>query len=380
MNHSDIATHALAEHLRLQGKIEVTSKARVADASALSLYYTPGVGAVSSHLAKHPEDMAKYTIKGNTVAVVSDGSAVLGLGNIGPAGAAPVMEGKAMLFRELAGVNAWPVVLDTQDTEEIIRTVKIIAPMYGGINLEDISAPRCFEIEERLKAELDIPVMHDDQHGTAIVILAGLINASKVTGRSIADMTIAIIGSGAAGVAAAKLLHKYGVADLLMVDRQGIIAASRAGLNSSKQELATFTNRTGRTGDLAAALIGTDVVIGVSGPGLITATHIKTMHPDPIIFALSNPTPEIMPDLAKSAGAAIVATGRSDFPNQVNNALGFPGIFRGALDHGVRAITDDHKLAAAHAIAALIEHPTADLIIPSPFDPRVVPAVATVIR
>jgi malate dehydrogenase (oxaloacetate-decarboxylating) len=381
MKHStDIAQAALEEHRRLQGKIEVTSKAPVPDAAALSLYYTPGVGAVSSHLAKHPEDMRDYTIKGNTVAVVSDGSAVLGLGNIGPAGAAPVMEGKAMLFKELAGVNAWPVVLDTQDTEEIIRTVKAIAPMYGGINLEDIAAPRCFEIEARLRAELDIPVMHDDQHGTAIVILAGLINAAKVTGRKVGDMNVALIGAGAAGVATAKLLTRYGVADLVVLDRQGIIHTGREGLNASKQELAELTNKAGRTGSLDDALKGADVLIGVSGAGLITEDQIRLMNDQAIVFALANPTPEIMPDVAKAAGAAVIATGRSDFPNQVNNALGFPGIFRGALDHGVRQITEDMKLAAAAALAGIIEHPTAEEIIPSPFDPRVVPAVAAVIQ
>jgi malate dehydrogenase (oxaloacetate-decarboxylating) len=380
MNSDDIAQAALAEHLRLRGKIEVTSKAPVPDAAALSLYYTPGVGAVSSYLAEHPEAMRDYTMKGNTVAIVSDGSAVLGLGNIGPAGAAPVMEGKAMLFRELAGVNAWPVVLDTQDIEEIIRTVKVIAPMYGGINLEDISAPRCFEIEARLRDELDIPVMHDDQHGTAIVILAGLINAARVTGRTLGAMRIVIIGAGAAGVATAKLLHRAGVADIKMVDRQGIIAASREGLNDSKRELAGFTNAEGRTGSLDDALAGADVLIGVSGAGTVSEAHVQRMNDQAIIFALANPTPEIMPDVARAAGAAVIATGRSDFPNQVNNALGFPGIFRGALDHGVRQITEEHKLAAAHALAGLIEEPTADLIIPSPFDPRVVKVIAAVIK
>jgi malate dehydrogenase (oxaloacetate-decarboxylating) len=381
MNHStDIAQAALAEHRRLRGKIEVTSKAPVTGAEALSLYYTPGVGAVSSYLAEHPEAMRDYTIKGNTVAVVSDGSAVLGLGNIGPAGAAPVMEGKAMLFRELAGVNAWPVVLDTQDTEEIIRTVKAIAPMYGGINLEDISAPRCFEIERRLREELDIPVMHDDQHGTAIVILAGLINAAKVTGRQVKDLRVTLIGAGAAGVATAKLLTLYGVAQLLVVDRQGIIHASREGLNESKQELAELTNHEDRTGSLDDALRGADVLIGVSGAGLITEDQIRLMNDQAIVFALANPTPEIMPDVAKRAGAAVVATGRSDFPNQVNNALGFPGIFKGALENGVTQITEDMKLAAAQALADIIEHPTAAEIIPSPFDSRVVPAVAAVIR
>lgn len=380
MNTSDLNAAALEEHRRLNGKIEIVSKAPVPDAAALSLYYTPGVAAVSSHLAEHPEAMRDYTIKGNTVAVISDGSAVLGLGNIGPAGAAPVMEGKAMLFKELAGVNAFPILLDTQDTEEIIRTIKAIAPTFGGINLEDISAPRCFEIERRLVEELDIPVMHDDQHGTAIVILAGLINAARVAGKRIHDLRITIIGAGAAGFATAKLLHHYGVKDLLAVDRAGIIHRGRPNLNSSKQELARLTNPRGREGGLNDALHGADVLIGVSGAGLITEDQVKMMAARPIVFAMANPTPEIMPEAARRAGAAVIATGRSDFPNQVNNALGFPGIFRGALDHGVVRITDDHKVAAAEALASLVEHPRAEIIIPSPFDPRVVPAVAGAIR
>ena len=324
--------------------------------------------------------MRQYTIKGNTVAIISDGSAVLGLGNIGPAGAAPVMEGKAMLFKELAGINAFPIVLDTQDTEEIIATIKAIAPIFGGINLEDISAPRCFEIEERLVAELDIPVMHDDQHGTAIVVLAGLINSAKLTKRMFKDMKIILLGAGAAGVAIAKLLNQYGVGEIIAVDRQGIIHKERDSLNSSKMRLAQVTNPSNRSGILDDALINADVFIGVSGPDLLSAQQVKMMHPDPIIFALSNPRPEIMPDIAKAAGAAIVATGRSDFPNQVNNALGFPGIFKGALEHQVRQITDEMKIAAAEAIASLVKHPTNDEIIPSPFDPKVVSAVANAIR
>lgn len=377
---SDLSKLALQKHLELGGKIEVNAKAPVQTAQELSIYYTPGVGAVSSFLAEHPEQMRDYTIRGNTVAVVSDGSAVLGLGNIGPAGAAPVMEGKAMLFKELGGVNAFPILLDTQDTEQIIATVKNIAPTFGGINLEDISAPRCFEIEERLVAELDIPVMHDDQHGTAIVILAGLINAAKVTGRQVADMKIVIIGAGAAGVASAKLLRHYGVANIISVDRQGIIYRGREGLNESKIRLAELTNDELLKGSLADAVAGADVLIGVSGPGLVTAEHIKAMNKQAIVFALSNPTPEIMPDEAKLAGAAVVATGRSDFPNQVNNALGFPGIFKGALQNRVTRITDEMKVAAAEALAGIVEHPTADLIIPSPFDPKVVQAVSAVIK
>ena len=380
MTTSDISSVALSEHLRLNGKIEIISKSPVENSKDLSIFYTPGVGAVSLHLAEHPEEMRQYTIKGNTVAIISDGSAVLGLGNIGPAGAAPVMEGKAMLFKELAGINAFPIVLDTQDTEEIIATIKAIAPIFGGINLEDISAPRCFEIEERLVAELDIPVMHDDQHGTAIVVLAGLINSANLTKRMFKDMKIILLGAGAAGVAIAKLLSLYGVGEIIAVDRQGIIHKERDGLNSSKMRLAQVTNPSNQSGSLDDALINADVFIGVSGPDLLSAQQVKMMHPDPIIFALSNPRPEIMPDIAKAAGAAIVATGRSDFPNQVNNALGFPGIFKGALEHQVRQITDEMKIAAAEAIASLVKHPTNDEIIPSPFDPKVVSAVANAIR
>lgn len=371
---------ALEEHKRLNGKIAIVSKAPVNDAAALSLFYTPGVAAVSTYLASHPEAMRSYTIKGNTIAIVSDGSAVLGLGNIGPAGAAPVMEGKAMLFRELAGINAFPIVLDTQDTEAIIATIKAIAPIFGGINLEDISAPRCFEIEERLKAELNIPVMHDDQHGTAIVILAGLINAAKLTGRHLPSMRIVLLGAGAAGVATAKLLHHYGITDVIAVDRQGIIYTGRDGLNDSKVRLAQFTNPSARRGELDDALQGADVFIGVSGPDTLSAQQVRIMNAKPIIFALSNPRPEIMPDVAMAAGAAVIATGRSDFPNQVNNALAFPGIFKGALEHNVRQITDDMKIASAIAIAEIVTTPTASEIIPSIFNPKVVAAVANAIK
>lgn len=371
---------ALAWHKELRGKISVVSKRPITNKETLSLAYTPGVGAVSKHLTSHKEELRDYTITNNTVAVVSDGSAVLGLGNIGPEGALPVMEGKAALFRELAGVDAFPIVLATQDTEEIIQTVKNIAPVFGGINLEDISAPRCFEIERRLKELLPIPVMHDDQHGTAIVVLAGLTNALKVVGKKMEDITIAMIGAGAAGNAVAQLLLRSGVKDIRVMDRKGVLHTSREDLDEEKKLLAAKTNKMGVTGSIADGVRGTDVVVGVSGPGLLTEAHIRSMAPSPIVFALANPVPEIMPDLAKAAGAAVVATGRSDFPNQVNNALGFPGIFRGALDHRVREITEEMKYNAALAIAAVIEHPTAENIIPSVFDPAVVPAVANAIR
>ncbi len=376
----EIGERSLAEHRRLRGTVEVTNKSAITTAEDLSLYYTPGVGAVSAYLAEHPEAARDYTMKGNTVAVISDGSAVLGLGNIGPAGAAPVMEGKAMIFKSFAGVNAVPLVLGTQDTEEIITAIKAIAPTFGGINLEDISAPRCFEIEKRLVNELDIPVMHDDQHGTAIVVLAGLINAAKVTGKDVRKLKVVLLGAGAAGAGTAALLHAYGIADIIAVDRTGIVFAGREGLNDSKELLAKITNPANRSGSLEDALAGADVLIGVSGANLVTEEQIQRMNRDAIIFALSNPVPEIMPDVAVRAGAAVVATGRSDFPNQVNNALVFPGIFRGALDNGIRRITDRMMIGAAEALAALVAEPTAEQIIPSIFDERVVPAVAAAIR
>jgi malate dehydrogenase (oxaloacetate-decarboxylating) len=314
------------------------------------------------------------------VAVVSDGSAVLGLGNLGPEGALPVMEGKAMLFKELAGINAFPIVLGTQNEDEIVQAVLAIAPSFGGINLEDISAPRCFSIEKRLKEKLNIPVMHDDQHGTAIVVLAGLINAFKVAKKKLGKSTVVISGAGAAGSAVARLLFLYGVGTIIVCDSQGIIFSGRPGLSKEKKDIALFTNKEKMEGGLAEALFGADAFVGVSGPGLLKPEFIKSMHSKPIIFALANPTPEILPDVAQKAGAFIVATGRSDFPNQVNNALGFPGIFRGALDHGVREITDNMKLKAARAIARLISKPNRDKIIPSVFDKKVVPAVAKAIR
>jgi len=371
---------ALASHKKMQGKLEVISKGKLKTKDDWSTMYTPGVGAVSSHLAKHPEDARKYTIKRNTVAVVSDGSAVLGLGNLGPLGALPVMEGKCAIFKEMAGVDAFPIVLDTQDTEEIIKVVKAIAPGFGGINLEDISAPRCFEIEERLKAELDIPVFHDDQHGTAIVVLAGLINAAKVVGKKLEKMRVVIVGSGAAGRAIALLLAEAGIQEVIVTDRQGIIYEGRPGLVPYKKELAKVTNRTHIKGEILDAVDGADVLIGVSGPGTISRHHIEQMAPQAVVFALANPIPEIKPEDALHAGATVVATGRSDYPNQVNNSLVFPGIFRGALDKGVNAITDEMKLAAAKKIASLVTKPTVNEIIPGVMTKDLAKKVASVVK
>ena len=313
------------------------------------------------------------------VGVVSDGSAILGLGDLGPKAAMPVMEGKALLFKHFANVDVVPIVLDVHEPEEIIAAVKAIAPSFGAINLEDIAAPKCFEIEERLKAELDIPVFHDDQHGTAVVVLAGLINSMKVVGKNLADCKVVMIGAGAAGTAIAKLLYAYGVHNIYTVDSRGIISDERDDLNAEKTALKQYL-RTDISGSLNDAITDADIFIGVSKPGLLTPEMVAKMAKNPVVFALANPVPEIMPDIAKEAGVAVIATGRSDFPNQINNSLAFPGIFRGALDHGVKKITDEHKLAAAEALAALVDHPTADEVIPSPFDERVVPAVADVIR
>lgn len=376
----DYSQRALDQHKQLKGKITIQPRDIVDSKDKLSIYYSPGVGAVSSYVAEHPETLREYTWTNNNVAVVSDGSAVLGLGNIGPKGALPVMEGKAMLFKSFADIDAVPIVLDVHTADEIVGAVKAIAPSFGGINLEDIAAPLCFEVEDRLKAELSIPVMHDDQHGTAIVTLAGLINAMKVTGRNLADAKIVIAGAGAAGAAIIKLLHAYAKPGMFAVDSKGIISKNRVDLNDEKKKLLAYTNFSGTDGSLADIIEGADIFIGVSRAGLLTPELVKTMAKDPIIFAMANPVPEIMPDEAKAAGAAIVATGRSDFPNQVNNSLAFPGIFRGALDHGVTAITEAHKLAAAEAIAHLVTEPTADKIIPGPFDEGVVEAVAEVIR
>ncbi|HEX7963397.1 MAG TPA: NADP-dependent malic enzyme [Candidatus Saccharimonadales bacterium] len=375
----DYSKTALEEHKKLRGKIAITLKDTLDNREKLSTYYTPGVGAVSSYIAEHPEEAREYTWLNNCVAVVSDGSAVLGLGNIGPQAALPVMEGKAMLFKHFAGIDAVPIVLDVHTPDEIVAAVKAIAPSFGGINLEDIAAPICFEVEERLKKELDIPVMHDDQHGTAIVVLAGLINAMKVTGRELRDAKIVVAGAGAAGTAIIKLLQAYAEPRMFAVDSKGIISANRKDLNDEKKNLLKYTNFSGIDGSLADIMEGADVFIGVSKAGLLTADMVRSMDKQPIVFAMANPTPEIMPNEAKAAGAAIVATGRSDFPNQVNNALAFPGIFRGALDNRVRAITDQHKIAVAEAIAGLVEKPTADTIIPSVLEPRLVSAVASVI-
>jgi malate dehydrogenase (oxaloacetate-decarboxylating) len=364
---------------KIGGKIEVRSKLKLTRDN-LKILYTPGVAEVSKAVAKNKKLSKIYTIRKNTVAVVSDGSAVLGLGNIGPEGALPVMEGKALLFKELGGVDAIPLVLNTQDTEEIIKIVKSLEPTFGGINLEDISAPRCFEIEERLKKELDIPVFHDDQHGTAVVVLAGLINALKVVKKEIQKIKIVISGAGAAGTAILKLLLKYGARDLVMIDRMGIIYSGRDGLNSAKEEIAKLTNPRNLKGNIRVALEGADVFVGVSAPDILTGEDIKQMNKEAIIFAMANPIPEIMPNVAKAAGARVAATGRSDFPNQLNNVLVFPGIFRGALDNGVKKITDEHKIAAAKALAGLVKKPTYDKIIPTALDPKAVKVVAGVFK
>ena len=371
---------ALALHKKLKGKLSVVSKGKLETRDDWSTMYSPGVGAVSSYIAKHPKEAREYTIKKNTVAVISDGSAVLGLGNLGALAALPVMEGKCAIFKEMAGVDAFPIVLDTQDVEEIIATVKAIAPTFGGINLEDISAPRCFVIEERLKKELTIPVMHDDQHGTAIVVLAGLINASKVVGKKMGSLKVVIVGAGAAGRAVTLMLQKAGVSNIIVTDSKGAIYAGRPDLTGYKKELATTTNPEKMTGDVMNVITGADVIVGVSGPGTIAPAHIEKMAKDAIVFALANPIPEIMPEDAKRAGAAVVATGRSDYANQVNNSLAFPGIFRGALDRNVRAITDDMKLAAAKKIASLVKKPTAEMVIPPVMTPGLVKAVASVIK
>jgi len=377
----DINDLALALHKKFGGKITLTLRDQdELTKQKLSAYYSPGVAQVSRVIAEDPSKLPEYTWTNNLVAVISDGSAVLGLGDIGPEGAMPVMEGKAMLFKHFADIDSVPIVLNVHTTDEIVAAVKAIAPSFGGINLEDIAAPRCFEVEERLKAELPIPVMHDDQHGTATVTLAGLINACKLTGRDLKDCSIAIVGAGAAGVAIAKLLHEYAGPRMVAVDSKGIISRDRTDLNDSKQRLLEFTNSDNVSGSLEDAVRGADIFIGVSSAGLLTQNMVRTMAKNPIIFALANPDPEILPADAKAAGAAVIATGRSDYPNQVNNAIAFPGIFRGALDNHVRQITDEHKIAAAEAIASLVENPTADEIIPSVFDERLVPAIAKVIK
>ncbi len=370
----------LAEFKKAGARIETKSRVKLKNKADLALFYTPGVGVASTYLAEHPEQARELSVKRNSVAVISDGSAVLGLGNIGPYGALPVMEGKALIFREMAGVDAWPLVLDTQDPDEIVRTVLAVAPSFGGINLEDIKAPECFDIERRLIEALDIPVMHDDQHGTAIVALAGLINAARVVKKNIKKLRVVISGAGAAGSAVAKLLVAAGTSDVIVLDRGGAIVDSRADLHHQKQELAVCTNPRKASGSLAEVLVGADVFIGVSGPNLLTREHIRTMNTNAIVFALSNPIPEILPDEARAGGASVIATGRSDFPNQINNALVFPGIFRGALDKGVRAITKETKLRAAKALAALVPNPTAQKLLPDVFDKRVVLTIARSVR
>ena len=365
---------------KIGGKIEIKSKVKLTKEN-LPILYTPGVADVSKAIAKNKKLSKKYTIRKNSVAVVSDGSAVLGLGNIGPEAALPVMEGKALLFKELAKIDAVPIVLDTQNSQEIIETVKYLAPTFGGINLEDISAPRCFEIEEKLKKELDIPVMHDDQHGTAIVVLAGLINALKVVKKSIKKVKIVISGAGAAGTAITKLLIRYGAKNVVVIDSQGVIYKERkGGLNKAKMEIAQLTNPNNLKGTLRDALKEADVFIGVSAPRLLTKKDVATMNKEAIVFSMANPIPEIMPDQAKAGGARIVASGRSDFPNQLNNILAFPGIFRGALDNGVKVITENHKIKAARAIAGLIKKPTASKIIPGVFNKQVLKVVAGVFK
>jgi len=365
---------------KIGGKIEIKSKKKLTK-ETLSVLYTPGVAEVSLAVAKDKKLSFDYTIRKNTIAIVSDGSAVLGLGNIGPEGALPVMEGKALLFKELGGVDAYPIVLATQETKEIIQIVKAIAPTFGGINLEDISAPRCFEIEETLKKELDIPVFHDDQHGTAIVVLAGLINALKLVKKNIKSIKIVISGVGAAGVAIAKLLIKYGAEEIILADSRGIIFSERQeGMNPIKKEMAKITNPNNVRGNLKEALKNTDVFIGVSGPNLLDKDDIRKMSRNSIVFAMSNPIPEIMPAEAKKGGAVVIATGRSDFPNQINNVLAFPGIFRGALDMKTKNITDEHKLKAAEVIAGLVKKPNYGKIIPEALDLKVAKAVAEVFK
>ena len=373
---------ALMLHEQWQGKVETVSASPLKNREDLAMAYTPGVAEPCRVIARHPEAVYKYTMKGNTVAVVSDGSAVLGLGNIGPYAAMPVMEGKSCLFKEFGGVNSVPICLDTQDTEEIIRVVKDIAPGFGGINLEDISAPRCFEIEERLKAELDIPVFHDDQHGTAIVVLAAAINALKVTGRKKEDCKIVVNGAGSAGIAITKLLLSYGFPYVIMCDKSGILHKGSENLNWMQQRMMETTNPEGLTGTLADALKGADIFVGVSAPHIVTPEMVASMNKDAIIFAMANPEPEILPDVAKAAGARVVGTGRSDFPNQINNVVAFPGIFKGALEGRARQITEEMKLAAALAIAGLVpeEELNEDNIMPEAFNPAVAEAVSQAVK
>ena len=373
---------ALLMHEKWNGKLETVSKSPVKSREDLSIAYTPGVAEPCKVIAEDKEAAYKYTMKSNTVAVVSDGSAVLGLGNIGPHAAMPVMEGKAVLFKEFGNVNAVPICLDTQDTEEIIKAVTWLAPGFGGINLEDISAPRCFEIEERLKATLDIPVFHDDQHGTAIVVLAGIINALKVVNKKKEDCRVVVNGAGSAGVAITKLLLTYGFPNIIMCDKVGIVSKTTEGLNWMQQKMAEVTNLNNESGNLADALKGADIFVGVSAPNIVTPEMVASMNQDSILFAMANPVPEIMPDVAKAAGARVVGTGRSDFPNQVNNVVAFPGIFKGALEGRATQITEEMKLAAAEALAALVsaEELNENFILPEAFNPKAAEAVANAVK
>lgn len=374
----DIKEKALKQHEEWQGKIEVTSRAKLETPEDLSIAYTPGVAEPCLKISEDTDLSYKYTRRGNMVAVVTDGTAVLGLGDIGPEAGMPVMEGKCVLFKAFGGVDAFPLCVRSKDVDEIVNTIALLAGSFGGVNLEDISAPRCFEIEKKLKECCDIPIFHDDQHGTAVVTAAAMLNALKVTGRKLEDIRVVTSGAGAAGIAIIKLLVSLGLKDVIMCDRKGAIYEGREGLNAEKEEMAKISNREMRKGSLAEVLKGVDVFIGVSAPGTVTPEMVKTMAPNPILFPMANPVPEIMPDLAKEAGAAVVGTGRSDFPNQINNVLAFPGIFRGALDVRAKDINDEMKVAAAYAIADLIDEKdlNADYIIPNPFDKRVAPAVA----
>ena len=373
---------ALTLHREWNGKLNTTPKCHVNSREDLAIAYTPGVAEPCKVIAENKEEAYNYTIKANTVAVISDGSAVLGLGNIGPEAAMPVMEGKAVLFKEFGNVNAFPICLATQDTEEIIQTIIHIAPAFGGINLEDISAPRCFEIEERLKKALSIPVFHDDQHGTAIVVLAGIINGLKVVGKNKEECRVVVNGAGSAGIAITKLLLRYGFQDIIMCDKSGILSKNSDNLNWMQKEMMEVTNLTGKTGTLADALKGADIFIGVSAPGIVTEEMAASMNHDSILFAMANPVPEIMPDIAKKAGARIIGTGRSDFPNQVNNVVAFPGIFKGALEGRATQITEEMKLAAANAIAGLVDEKdlNEDHIMPEAFDPRVAEVVSNAVK
>ena len=377
----DIAQESLRLHEQWQGKLDTVPKMKIETREDLALAYTPGVAEPCRKIAANPEDAYKYTMKANTVAVVSDGSAVLGLGNIGPAAAMPVMEGKCALFKAFGGVNAVPLCLDTQDVDEIVETVKRIAPSFGGINLEDISAPRCFEIERRLIDELDIPVFHDDQHGTAIVVLSGVINALRLTGKKKEDCRVVVNGAGSAGIAIAKLLLNYGFRNLTLCDKCGIINSRSEGINEAQRAMLATTNLNDEQGSLADAMRGADIFVGVSAPGIVSADMVKSMNDDAILFAMANPTPEIFPDVAREAGARVVGTGRSDFPNQINNVVAFPGIFKGALEARATRITKQMKLAAAEALAALVsdDELSEDFIMPEPFDPRAVEVVAAAV-